>query len=45
MVERAVVEAKLAFKAHPHMLRHACCFALANKQRLPLRTKLSAQCG
>ena len=23
--------AKLAFKAHPHMLRHACGFALANK--------------
>ena len=31
MVERAGVEAKLAFKAHPHMLRHACGFALANK--------------
>ena len=27
MVERAGVEAKLGFKAHPHMLRHACCFA------------------
>jgi site-specific recombinase XerD len=26
---RAGVEAKLGFKAHPHMLRHAC-FALAN---------------
>ena len=25
------VEAKLAFKAHPHMLRHACGYALANK--------------
>ena len=25
------VEAKLGFKAHPHMLRHACGFALANK--------------
>jgi integrase len=24
MVERAGVEAKLGFKAHPHMLRHAC---------------------
>src|ERR1700724_1300719 len=23
--------AKLGFKAHPHMLRHACGFALANK--------------
>jgi site-specific recombinase XerD len=31
MVERAGAEAKLAFKAHPHMLRHACGFALANK--------------
>jgi site-specific recombinase XerD len=29
MVERAAVEAKLGFKAHPHM--HACGFALANK--------------
>src|ERR1700691_5247750 len=31
MVERAGAEAKLAFKAHPHMLRHACGFALASK--------------
>jgi site-specific recombinase XerD len=31
MVERAGAGAKLAFKAHPHMLRHACGFALANK--------------
>jgi site-specific recombinase XerD len=31
MVERAGLEAKLAFKAHPHMLRHACGYALANK--------------
>jgi integrase len=31
MVERVAVEAKLGFKAHPHMLRHACGFALANK--------------
>jgi len=31
MVERAGVEAQLGFKAHPHMLRHACGFALANK--------------
>ena len=27
----AGVEAKLVFKAHPHMLRHACGYALANK--------------
>jgi len=31
MVERAGKEAKLGFKAHPHMLRHACGYALANK--------------
>ena len=31
MVERAGGEAKLGFKAHPHMLRHACGYALANK--------------
>jgi integrase len=31
MVERAGVEAKLGFKVHPHMLRHACGYALANK--------------
>ena len=31
MLERAGVEAKLGFKVHPHMLRHACGFALANK--------------
>jgi type 1 fimbriae regulatory protein FimB/type 1 fimbriae regulatory protein FimE len=31
MVERAGGAAKLPFKAHPHMLRHACGYALANK--------------
>jgi integrase len=31
MVERAGVEAKLIFKPHPHMLRHACGYALANR--------------
>jgi integrase len=31
MVERAGSAAELGFKAHPHMLRHACGFALANK--------------
>jgi integrase len=31
MVERAAAEAELGFKAHPHMLRHACGYALANK--------------
>src|SRR5580765_1956673 len=31
MVERAGIEAGLGFKAHPHMLRHACGYALANR--------------
>jgi type 1 fimbriae regulatory protein FimB/type 1 fimbriae regulatory protein FimE len=31
MVERAGAEARLGFKAHPHMLRHACGYALANR--------------
>jgi type 1 fimbriae regulatory protein FimB/type 1 fimbriae regulatory protein FimE len=31
MVERAGYAAKLGFKAHPHMLRHACGYTLANK--------------
>ena len=31
MVERAGVAARLGFKGHPHMLRHACGYALANK--------------
>jgi integrase len=30
MVERAGTAAGFDFKAHPHMLRHACGFALAN---------------
>lgn len=30
MIERAGVEAGFEFKAHPHMLRHACGFKLAN---------------
>jgi site-specific recombinase XerD len=32
IVERAGKQAKLAFKAHPYMLRHACGYALANKE-------------
>jgi integrase len=32
MVERAGDAAKLGFPAHPHMLRHACGFALANQR-------------
>jgi integrase len=31
MVERAGIEAKFGFKVHPHMLRHACGYALANR--------------
>ena len=31
MVARAGKAAKLPFPAHPHMLRHACGYALANK--------------
>jgi type 1 fimbriae regulatory protein FimB/type 1 fimbriae regulatory protein FimE len=30
MIERAAVEARLGIKAHAHMLRHACGYALAN---------------
>jgi integrase len=30
MIERAGEAAGMGFKAHPHMLRHACGFALAN---------------
>jgi len=31
MVGRAGSAARIGFKAHPHMLRHACGYALANK--------------
>jgi site-specific recombinase XerD len=31
MIERAAAAAGLDLKAHPHMLRHACGYALANK--------------
>lgn len=31
MVERAGAEARFVFKVHPHMLRHACGYALANR--------------
>jgi integrase len=31
LIERAGIEAKIPFKVHPHMLRHACGYALANK--------------
>jgi type 1 fimbriae regulatory protein FimB/type 1 fimbriae regulatory protein FimE len=31
MIERAGAEAGFGYKVHPHMLRHACGFALAPK--------------
>ena len=31
MIERAGIEAKMPFKCHPHMLRHAAGYVLANK--------------
>jgi site-specific recombinase XerD len=31
MVECAGVEAKLGFKVHPHMLRHACGYAFISQ--------------
>jgi integrase len=31
MIERAGVQAKMPFKVHPHMLRHATGYVLANK--------------
>jgi integrase len=31
MIERAATAAGLELKAHPHMLRHACGYTLANK--------------
>jgi site-specific recombinase XerD len=31
MIDRAATRAKLAINAHPHMLRHACGYALANR--------------
>jgi type 1 fimbriae regulatory protein FimB/type 1 fimbriae regulatory protein FimE len=31
LIERAGIAAKLPFKAHPHMLRHAAGYALANR--------------
>jgi site-specific recombinase XerD len=31
MIERVGIEAKMPFKVHPHMLRHATGYVLANK--------------
>jgi integrase len=33
MIERAGIEAKFGFKPHPHMLRHACGYALAKRSQ------------
>jgi hypothetical protein len=43
MVARLGVAAKLGFKAHPHMFRHACGFQLANQgtTRAPCRRTLA----
>jgi hypothetical protein len=35
MIERVAAAAGLELKAHPHMLRHACGHALANKATTP----------
>jgi len=39
MVARLGVAAKLSFKAHPHMFRHACGFQLANQAPTPAPCK------
>lgn len=45
MIERTAVGAGLELKAHPHMLRHACGYALANNQAHRCRcTGLPADC-
>jgi site-specific recombinase XerD len=31
LIDRAATRAKLAIKPHPHMLRHACGYELANR--------------
>jgi integrase len=41
MIERAGKAAKLAFEAHPHMLRHASGYALAKRGHVP-RHKISS---
>jgi len=43
MIERAGIEAKMPLKVHPHMLRHAAGYVLANKGT-DTRT-LQATCG
>ena len=41
LVERAGEAADLGLPAHPHMLRHACGFALASKGTTPERCRLT----
>jgi integrase len=41
MIERAADGAGLELKAHPHMLRHACGYALANRPRHPCYSRLA----
>jgi site-specific recombinase XerD len=42
-VDRATLTAaKLGFKAHPHMLRHACGYALANKGHDTFRSSVDS---
>lgn len=41
MVERAGAEARLGFKAHPHMLRHACGYRSRTRGTTPARCKLT----
>ena len=40
MIARAGVEAKFKFGVHPHMLRHACGYALANNDTRALQAYL-----
>jgi integrase len=39
MIERAGLEAKFAFKPHPHMLRHACGYRWLTEVMIPGRCR------
>jgi integrase len=43
IAKRAGLEAGLGFRVHPHMLRHACGFALANQEGTANDTRLIQQ--
>jgi hypothetical protein len=46
MIERAAAVAGLQLKAHPHMLRHACGYALGRINPAPVRHRpLSQVCA